>query len=301
MSRAHENSDILALMEAPLEAQLNWLAREGLPRAGLLILMSRCLGRCFFCAQKVVTDPPAAMITRWDRVATWLEANRALGVERLCLGGTEPPSHPDFYRALKLAQEVGFDEVELMTSAVQLAHPTIVQRWWDHGVRAVCAAIYGANAEAHDAVVRVSGHFERLARGLDLARRRGMAVQLHTLALRRTLPALTGLAAFTAERWGTRLVVAPLRPKDMFDYAREGVSFAALGGALGGADVSLVGFPACVLAAKPRDAPLLTELYFRGQRTVHVPRCAGCGTRERCSGVVPMHHELHGGDGLTPA
>ena len=300
MSRSHEDADVHALMEAPLSAQREALAAWGLPPAGLLILMSKCLGRCFFCAQRVVTDPPPALITRWDPVSTWLEENRGLGIERLCLGGTEPPTHPDFYRTLDRAREVGFTAVELMTSAVQLAHPVIVQRWWDHGVRAVCAPIYGVTAEEHDRIVQVQGHHERLVRGLDLARRRGMTVHLHTLALRRTLAGLGGLAAFTRARWGARLAIAPLRPKDMFDYRAEAVGFDALTAAVADADVSLVGFPACVLPDKPREAPLLIEVYFRGQRTTYVVACEGCGARERCPGLVDMHAEVHGAAGLRP-
>ncbi|TNF34471.1 MAG: radical SAM protein [Deltaproteobacteria bacterium] len=301
MSRRHENDDVHALMEAPLATQRELLARWGLPEAGLLILMSKCLGRCFFCAQRVVTNPPPAMITRWDPVDAWLEGNRTQGVARLCLGGTEPPTHPDFYRTLDRAREVGFTEVELMTSAVQLAHPVIVQRWWDHGVRTICAPIYGATAAEHDRVVQVEGHWERLVRGVDLARRRGMSVHLHTLALRRTLDALPGLAAFVRDRWETRLTVAPLRPKDMFDYRAEAVGFDALTATLADADVSLVGFPTCVLPDKPRQAPLLIEVYFKGQRTTYAEEvCAGCAARERCPGLVAMHAEVHGAEGLTP-
>lgn len=300
MSRSHENDDVHALMEAPLAAQREVLARWGLPEAGLLILMSRCLGRCFFCAQKVVTDPPPEMITRWDGVSAWLDGNRAPGLERLCVGGTEPPTHPDFYRTLDRAREVGFTAVELMTSGVQLAHPVIVQRWWDHGVRAVCAPIYGATAAEHDRIVQVQGHWERLVRGMDLAIRRGMTVHMHTLALRRTLDALPGLAAYTRERWGARLALAPLRPKDMFDYRAEAVGYGALSGALAASDVSLTGFPACVLPDKPREAPLLIDVYFRGQRTELVAACAGCAARDRCPGLVQMHAEVHGGEGLSP-
>ena len=300
MSRSHENADVHALMEAPLAAQREVLAGWGLPEAGLLILMSKCLGRCFFCAQRVVTDPPPEMITRWDPVDAWLEDNREQGLARLCLGGTEPPTHPDFYRTLVRAQEVGFSEVELMTSAVQLAHPVIVQRWWDHGVRAICAPIYGASAAEHDRIVQVQGHWDRLVRGLDLAQRRGMTVHLHTLALRRTLDALPGLARYTGERWGARLALAPLRPKDMFDYRAEAVGFEPLSVALAAADVSLVGFPSCVLPDKPRGAPLLIEVYFRGQRTVYADACAGCAARERCPGLVVMHEQVHGAAGLSP-
>jgi len=300
MSRSHESDDVHALMEAPLAVQRELLARWGLPEAGLLILMSKCLGRCFFCAQRVVTDPPADMITRWDPVDAWLEGNREQKLERLCLGGTEPPTHPDFYRTLKRAQEVGFREVELMTSGVQLAHPVIVQRWWEHGVRDICAPIYGASAAEHDRVVQVSGHWDRLVRGLDLACRRGMTVHLHTLALRRTLDALPALARYVAERWGARLALAPLRPKDMFDYRAEAVGFDALAATLADSDVSLTGFPSCVLPDKPRAAPLLIEVYFRGQRTTYAEACATCAARDRCPGLVAMHARAYGDAGLSP-
>lgn len=300
MGREHEDAAVAAVMEAPLGEQLAALEAWGLPRAGLVILMSRCLGRCFFCAQPVVTDPPASMITRWERVAAWLEDNRELGVERLCLGGTEPPTHPDFERTLVRAAEVGFSEVELMTSGVQLADPRVAERWWELGVRAVCAPLYGTTAADHDAVVRVKGHFGRVVKGLDNAAARGMTVHVHTLALRRTVHKLGDLARAARARWGARLYVAPLRPKDLFDFRAEAVALDALAAALEGADVGLVGLPACVLPDKARDAPALIAIYFRGQRTVYAPPCDGCGARARCPGVVARHHEVFGDAGLHP-
>ena len=54
----HEEAEISDLMEAPLERQAAAMAAWQMEPAGLLILMSPCQARCFFCAQPAVTHPP---------------------------------------------------------------------------------------------------------------------------------------------------------------------------------------------------------------------------------------------------
>jgi pyruvate-formate lyase-activating enzyme len=299
---SHEDEAMAEVMTAPLSRQLERFEAWGLPRAGLLILMSACQGRCFFCASPPVTAPGPEIVTQWQRVASWLEQNRAHGVEQLCLGGTEPPTHEHFSATLELAQQVGFRSIQLMTSGLSLDSLELARSWYSAGIRSVCVPLYAADAEVHDAVVGVPGHFERATRGLDNARAAGIEPLVHTLALRRNLAELHRLAALTQARWSSRLTIAPLRAKDeVFDFNGECVSYAQLERAIETADVSLIGFPLCVATETPRQAALLIELYFRAQKLVYAASCDGCSLRPKCPGLVAAQHARYGSDGLRPS
>lgn len=284
---AHEDPRVIDFLGASLSDQTAMLAQWGLPRSGLLLMMNACENRCFFCANEGVMDPPASMITRWSRVVTWLDANRSSGVERLCVAGTEPALHQDFYRALERAGEVGFQAIEVMTSGLQLAPPGAAERWAALRVRTVAVPLYGSSAAVHDSVVGREA-FERTVAGLDAAHRAGIEVRVHTLALTRTLDHLGALARFVRERYGTRLSLAPVRPKEaLFDYATEAPDLDALGRAVAAAgDLALVGFPACLAPDTPRGAALVIRLYFRGQVTGYATACEGCPARQSCPGIV---------------
>ncbi len=298
---SHEDEAMAEVMAAPLGTQLARFEDWGLPRTGLLILMSACQGRCFFCASPAVTDPGPDIVTPFERVERWLDDNLELGVEDLCLGGTEPPTHTHFDATLERAKSVGFSRIQLMTSGLSLESSKLAADWYAAGIRSICVPLYGSNARAHDSVVGVPGHFERATRGLDNARSAGIEPFVHTLLLRRTLGDLGALATLTRSRWGARLAIAPLRAKDeVFAFRSESVPYDEIEPAIASADVSLVGFPSCVAPEVSRGGPLLIELYFRAQKMVFDAACEPCTLRESCPGLVAAHHEQYGAAGLRP-
>ncbi len=297
----HEDPEVIALMGALLPQQLPTLSSWGMPDTGLLILMSPCDGRCFFCAQREVTDMPAEMITPWGRIERWMSSARGQGVRRLLLGGTEPASHPRFDDSLRLAAEVGFTEVQLMTSGVRLAKEGIAPHWHELGIRSVCVPLYAADANTHDDIVGVPDHHATVLRGLDHARAAGISVEVHTLGLRRTLEHLTPLSQLTQSRWQARLVVAPLREKDsLFKYADEAPMYGSVASAVRDLDLTLAGFPRCAAPEMARWAPEVISLYFRGQRTVHLDSCSSCSLRPGCPGAVSAQLTAFGSSELTP-
>lgn len=292
----HEDRAMHRFMSAPLADQAAQLREWGEEPAGLLILMSACEGQCFFCAQPVVTDPPPSMITRWAAVDKKLQDNLRLGLRSLMVGGTEPPTHPAFERTLQVAQQSGFESVQLMTSGLQLASKGA--QWRDLGVQSVCTPLYSAEASVHDGIVGVPGHWAQVVAGLDAASGLGMTVYVHTLAMRRTLSTVPDLAQWVRDRWGRALALAPMRPKaDLFPYEEEAPLLDAVRDACS-PNVSLVGFPRCVDV--PGEAALLTRLYFRSQARAYAEPCHGCTVRQQCGGVVVGHLETFGASGLQP-
>lgn len=283
---AHEDARVVGLLTAPPAEQLRRITGWGLPPATLLLMMNACENRCFFCANEGVLRPAARDITTRQDIEVRLSANRGLPVSTLCIIGTEPTAHPDFERALSLAQETGFTRIELMTSGLRLAQSGVAEHWFARGIRSVAVPLYGATAAIHDAVVGTPS-FERTALGLDRALKAGISVRIHTLALCRTLDSLGSLAQLVRERWGDILAIAPVRPKEaLFDYNIEAPTLDQVAAVVAELDVSLVGFPACVAPEKRRDAALVMQLYFRGQATAFAPACAPCARQSVCSGIV---------------
>lgn len=290
-------------MDAPLAEQAATMTQWGLPPAGLLILMSPCEGRCFFCAQPAVTHPPEHDWTQWERVNGLLDANHAEGLQRLCIGCTEPTTHPDFIRALDLAGATGFESIELMTSALKLATPGTAEKWAAAGIRTIATPIYSADPDIHNSVVGTPCH-STLVSGLDAAQAAGIEVRLHTLALRRTLPGLGALAAMSLQRWQTPLTLAPARPKDgVWSYTSQAPSLAEVTATVQTVStgaVQLTGWPDCVLPDRPRGAAQVIELYFRGQARAYAPACTDCALRSGCPGLVSALLDRDGPDGLRP-
>jgi pyruvate-formate lyase-activating enzyme len=297
----HEDPQVIRLMAAVPSEQAETLSGWGMPDTGLLILMSSCDGRCFFCAHEEVMNMPASMVTPWPRITRWMDDAGTAGTRRMLLGGTEPTSHPQFAASLVAAQAAGVTEVSLMTSGVRLAGEGVAEQWSAWGIREVCVPLYAAEPGPHDDVVRFPGHWDAVVTGLRNARAAGMRVQVHTLAIRRTLDHLPALAAFTRTQLGARLVVSPVREKDhVFRYADEALPHAVIAEAVAGLDVSLAGFPACVAPDTPRWAPDVISLYFRGQRTAFASVCEGCTARPGCTGVVEAQLRTYGLDELSP-
>jgi MoaA/NifB/PqqE/SkfB family radical SAM enzyme len=262
-SGSHEDPAMLAVMSSPLAAQRETLDGWGLSGVGLVHLLSSCHGGCFFCSNRSLTEMPAAWVTSRDVVAARLDGIE--GLASLCVGGTEPLTHPSLPAILARARSAGVP-VELMTSGLELAAPAAAARLAQDGVARVAVPLYAPTAPLHDDVVGRPGQHAVVVDGLDRAVAAGIGVEVHTLALRRTLPALRALARQVRERWGATLAVAPLRRKDdLFRYEDEAPSYREVEAALAGADVRLVGFPACVAPDVPRGGPAHLDVYGDGE------------------------------------
>lgn len=280
--REYEDASFHAFMSAPFDVQVTQLRHWGERPAGLLILMSACEGQCFFCAQPVVTNPPPSMITSVKTIRAKLLENQSLGLQRLMIGGTEPPTHPYFEETLHGARRCGFTEIELMTSGLTFREKG--RTWASLGVRSICTPLYSANSAIHDAVVGVPGHWTRVVAGLDTAYALGLDIHVHTLAMEQTVAGLPELGRWVRSRWGKTVLVAPMRPKEeVFVFKSAAASLTDIR-AVHEETLQWTGFPECVQPSG--SGALLTRLYFRGQRMQHVSSCGVCSLQARCDGVV---------------
>jgi hypothetical protein len=299
---SHEDETVARLMRADLAEQARILGAWGWPSTGLLILMSPCENRCYFCAQPAVTHPPKRDWTPSDRVQSLLADNRGLGLERLCIGGTEPVTHPDFEPTLKLARQVGFSKIELMTSGLRLAERGVAADWAGAGVTHLAIPIYSADDAVHDRVCGTTCH-GRLLAGLDAAHAAGLGLSLHTLALAPTLAGLSDLADLCQTRWQSTLSLAPPRPKDgVWDFDREAPSLSDVSAAISSiprGSLNMMGWPLCFAPDRPRGGATVMSIYFRGQARIHPSVCGSCQAKPSCDGLVQALFDRDGSAGLT--
>lgn len=298
----HEDAAALAVLKASPSEQPGLLLALGLEPAGVLILDNACESQCFFCANPGTRDVPAERRTSWQSILTHL-AGRAAGVERLLIGGNDPVLHPDFGRLLEAAAEAGYRRLEVMTSGVSLGDAPL-ELWRTLGVEAFTVPLYSVDAALHDAICGVAC-FDKTLRGLELAARAGIAVHVHSVVMRRTLPGLEQLAGWVAARFGGRLALAPLRDKaDVFDYDREAVPLSELATTLESwpeqAPICLLGMPSCIAPARARGGADIMQIYFSTQRRGYAAVCDPCSSRAACPGVVAGELSRRGSSGLRP-
>lgn len=291
----HEDPLVHEFLAASPARQAQILTAWGLPPASALILVNACESRCFFCAGPGTISVPAGDLTPAARIEAFFAQAPAAG--RLIIAGNEPWLHPHLDLAFARAAAGGYRPIQLMTSALSLERERLL-RYIDQGLGELVVPIYAADAATHDAV---SGRpaFAALTAGLDLAHGLGLRLHLHTLAMRRTLAGLPALAALCAQRWGSRLAVAPLRDKGLFPFADEAVPLDELRLALADLPVTRLGLPLCVGRALPPSEALAIEVYFRTQKRSFASDCASCADRPACPGVVEAALRTYGPRGLV--
>ena len=299
----HEDAAALALLKASPSEQPALLLALGLQPAAVLILDNACESQCFFCANPGTRDVPAERRTSWQSISAHL-AGRAAGNEHLLIGGNDPVLHPDFGRLLEAAAAAGYRRLEVMTSGVSLGEAPL-EAWRALGVAAFTVPLYSVDAATHDAICGVAC-FDKTVRGLELAFRAGIAIEVHSVVMRRTLPGLAQLASWVAEKFGGRLALAPLRDKaDVFDYDREAVPLGELAATLRSwpaqAPISLLGMPSCLAPERPRGGAAIMQIYFSTQRRGFADVCDACAARSVCPGVVAGELERRGSAGLVPS
>lgn len=297
--KCHEDPIVLHIMQAPLSEQRRFFVQWGYGDVGLLMLMSSCDGRCFFCAQPNVTNAPAELVTENRQIQRWLDTHPP---SKILIGGTEPMSHHLLFPSLELLQKKGVKEVELMTSGFRITSKKVASRLFSCGVKRICAPLYSANSQVHDQIVGVPGNWSQVIFGLKMASEVGIEVSIHTLALRKNMLELKALSSFVLSLFRSRLVVAPLREKEsLFVYGAEAPELSILSPILQSLNISLSGFPLCFLPDTPREGPAIIRLYFQGQERIK-PKdvCLNCYKESSCLGIVPSYVRTFGTNSLSP-
>jgi MoaA/NifB/PqqE/SkfB family radical SAM enzyme len=299
-----------------LAGELDWIE---------LVLGFQCNCRCLVCPGGQLGH--ARSMSR-SEIMGGLERGRALGATGAWFGGGEPSLHPDLVAGLERARTLGYIRRRLQTNALRLAYPAFTGRLVDAGLTEASVSVKGGQAATHEAMTRLPGSFDLLARGVRNLVASGVRVEADVLLTRPMLPELEG----AVERFaglGVRafhLWLVSLHGHPVPDSLRAWLpSLAELGPAIHragrsadalGVELSSLHTPPCALKAedRPRYRPssqwrLLVVLpdgeSFPAEASPmegghYLPGCARCAARPDCLGLREDYLQAHGGDDLEP-
>lgn len=149
----------------------------------VLELTYRCNERCVHCY--LPSDTHLSELST-KQIESLLGEFRSLGGLLLQLTGGELFVRPDILDILSIAKAHGL--VTTITSNLTLLNDDILRAVADLHPRSVGCSIYGANAELHDSVTRITGSFEKSVRSIQALRSAGVPVIIKSPLLRSTAP-----------------------------------------------------------------------------------------------------------------
>ncbi len=293
-----------------------------------------CNNRCVFCSSGQLTAMKVARSVPIEPILAALEEARAAGATHLTFLGGEPTLHKRFLEALGKAVALGFEHVVIFTNGVMFPHPGFIDSVTALGNFEWRISIQGATDEAHVATTERPDSFRRILHGLAELQRRGQLVTANMCVNERSYRSLPHYPELLAQYGVRQLHVDIVRPEstgerdeaylrdimprysDMAPYYSE--MLAGFERWNPDFDVNVGNLPYCILpewasrihhggqetVTKSSDAAGLEDSMnkyeWQGSLRTHLPGCAECVFRSRCTGIFRVYLELHGGDEFRP-
>lgn len=137
----------------------------------------RCTLRCQHC-RAAATDHAYEGELTTQQCMTLLENVASFAKPIMILTGGEPMLREDIYDIARHGHSLGLRMVIAVCGA--LLDDTSVDRLLQAGVQCVSVSLDGPDAASHDGFRQVSGAFDAALRGIEAARRGGLAFQINT-------------------------------------------------------------------------------------------------------------------------
>jgi MoaA/NifB/PqqE/SkfB family radical SAM enzyme len=171
-----------------------------------------CNNRCVFCVSGQLTEERLAKQIPADPVLEALRRGRAQGSRRVTFLGGEPTTQQSFMPALELAVELGYETIVIFTNGVKTRKPEFCDKVLALGGKYEWRfSVQGGNREAHDAVTKRRGSFDRIIEGMRYLGEQGQDLTINLCVNEESyrslpdFPALVtelGCARFTSTRCG---------------------------------------------------------------------------------------------------
>ena len=179
------------------------------PRKVIVNLTYRCNNHCLFCA--VADRPPRD--ARTDQLREALARHRAAGYELLDIDGGEPTLHPELPAVIRLARQLGYGRVALITNGRRLSYPAYTRELLRAGVHEVLVSLHAADPALAARITGDAASFEQTVAGIRNVvaglGRAGGRVAVNTTVVAHNLPSLPRLARLLRElgvkRWNLQL------------------------------------------------------------------------------------------------
>lgn len=146
-------------------------------------VIDRCNFRCFFC---MPTDPewvPRQQILRYEEIARLVRVFAGLGVSRVRLTGGEPLVRREIEKLVGMIAEVpGIEVIGLTTNGFYLTEKAALLR--EQGLKTVTVSVHSLKPERFEAIVKASGTFDKIQRGIQTAQEVGLEVKINCVVTR---------------------------------------------------------------------------------------------------------------------
>ena len=283
---------------------------------------NKCNNKCVMCTNEAVfSSQPSSryglkcQIEKLERYLKGLGPvylKNADKADFVSLTGGEPTLHPDFSRLLAyfrkrlpgvsitlLSNGRGFADADFTRRYLKIAKPPFT----------TAVPIHGASARTHDRVAGVKGAFRETIKGLEnlfegLKGRTGaleIRIVLHRLNVGEFKKILALLLRRFPEtgRYRVAVIHYEIEGMSLENHGRLALRLSRSSRALSAAvplikkfpDLRLYHFPLCVVSMELRDRCWIT---LPPEDRVYPGKCAGCGARPRCLGLMAEYYGKFG-------
>lgn len=267
-----------------------------------------CVAHCTFCAQHVPRRTPDLAT---DEVLVRLRRALVSGpARRILLTGGEPTLHPRFPEVIRLARELGCQEVVVESIGVPLANLARVRQLAEAGLDELRMTVLGEDDVAALKLSRLDGVVTAQRETALNCKEVGLRLVAQTPLLVGTAERLGEIAAYVIELGVDRWILQPYgsgrdgAPDNLHPDLRavEATLSAALSRARG-ADVAVSvppgkGYHWCAFSQPHKVAPLLARSATPGRR--YLPHCEACVARQQCPGLERSLVEQLGAAAVEP-
>ncbi len=146
-----------------LESQFKKREKIFLKKRHWVRLTRTCNNRCIFCLDKDAQD--GAFIPLKDIRKDFARGLNE-GIRRVVLSGGEPTLHPRFFEIIKLAKNLGYRHIQVISNGRMFAYKDFLDSAVNAGVNEVTFSIHGHQAILHDKQTQVRGSFIQSLTGL---------------------------------------------------------------------------------------------------------------------------------------
>ncbi len=126
-------------------------------------LTRACNNHCIFCLDKEAQDGSCIPI---EDIKKDLVRGRGNNATKVILSGGEPTIHPDFLEIVKLAKEMRFQDVQVISNGRMFIYKDFIAAAVKAGMSEVTFSMHGHNEKLHDSQTQVKDSFNQALSGL---------------------------------------------------------------------------------------------------------------------------------------
>jgi pyruvate-formate lyase-activating enzyme len=129
-------------------------------------LTKACNNNCVFCLDKDAQSGAAVLL---KEIKKNLSKGRKKKIARVVLSGGEATIHPNFADIVKMAREMGYSHIQVITNGRMFAYQNFLVSALSAGVNEITFSIHGHNEKLHDNQTQIKGSFRQAIAGLKNA------------------------------------------------------------------------------------------------------------------------------------